>query len=424
MVVVSITVAAIASRSIATIVCLGIAGRCGLILLCCRFAIVGVISRAPLVAVAATPMVIAILLVFLLFIETGQTILPHHILIILLRNGFLFLLHQSVHLYPLLVEGKYFLHTVSRYCYNIGSDMRVRRILHGLAKDIRLEVVIIAVFCLKRNIAGRNVLLGLYVGVQFKIETAFQLGALSGEFLWIQRNFLIAGRGGGYRYKVAHPAGAAERSAARANTADSSSLLPRANLAHLNLHTESLRQHLDKLSEIHTLIGNVVENGLVAVSLIFHIANLHVQMQVLGNLAGLQHGFMFAGLGLLKFFQIAIAGNAVYLLRLRAERVYLVFLHLQQHQLSHQRHRSDVVSWSGLHCHQVALGQFQSIGVAEIALAGILESDLHIVGYLARGGYIAQPVEGVQLIISFTAATLTIHFAAPTVITIHKQICQ
>ena len=62
---------------------------------------------------------------------------------------------------------------------------------------------------------------------------------------------------------------------------------------HFNADTESFGKYLNQLAEVHTLVSNVVENSLVAVALIFHITDFHIQIQVQRNLAGTDHGRMF-----------------------------------------------------------------------------------------------------------------------------------
>lgn len=81
-------------------------------------------------------------------------------------------------------------------------------------------------------------------------------------------------------------------------------LLAGAYLLHLYAHLERVGQHLYKLTEVYTLVGYVIEYRLVAVALIFDIAYLHLQMQILGYLAGADHSVDLAGLGLLKLLDI------------------------------------------------------------------------------------------------------------------------
>ena len=74
---------------------------------------------------------------------------------------------------------------------------------------------------------------------------------------------------------------------------------------------ESCGQILDKLTEIYALIGNIVENGLVAIALIFYVANLHIEPQTLGYLTTLNHGVMLAGLSLTELIKIYRTRNAI-----------------------------------------------------------------------------------------------------------------
>ena len=67
----------------------------------------------------------------------------------------------------------------------------------------------------------------------------------------------------------------------------------------------------DKLSEVDTLVSDVIENRFIAVPLVFYVANLHLQSQSLGNLAALNHRGMLTTLGLLVFFHIYRACQAV-----------------------------------------------------------------------------------------------------------------
>ncbi len=62
-------------------------------------------------------------------------------------------------------------------------------------------------------------------------------------------------------------------------------------------------QDLDELAEIHTFISDIVQYRLVAVALVLHVAHLHLQAQVFGYLATLDHGGVFAALGLPSTYQ-------------------------------------------------------------------------------------------------------------------------
>ena len=141
-----------------------------------------------------------------------------------------------------------------------------------LLENISLEVIISVVFGFKSHIAWRQLLRCLNVVVDLEIDTALQLSALTCQLLWIERNVLIACGACCHRHKIRHPCGAAQRTATRANATDASSLLACANLLHFHTNLKHFSQHLNQLAEIHTLIGNVVEDSLVAIALILHVA--------------------------------------------------------------------------------------------------------------------------------------------------------
>lgn len=62
-------------------------------------------------------------------------------------------------------------------------------------------------------------------------------------------------------------------------------LLSRAYLLHLDSYLEGLGKHLYELAEIYALVGYIIEDSLVAVALILHVANLHVELEALGDFA-------------------------------------------------------------------------------------------------------------------------------------------
>ena len=93
-----------------------------------------------------------------------------------------------------------------------------------------------------------------------------------------------------------HPRRAAEFASAGADTADASSLLSDSDLLHFNTHMKVIGQDTNQLAEIDTSLCDVVEDGLVAVALKLHIADLHIQPQFSGDLSGADHGLMFSRL--------------------------------------------------------------------------------------------------------------------------------
>ena len=106
---------------------------------------------------------------------------------------------------------------------------------------------------------------------------------------------------------------------------------------------EGFGQHLDELTEIHASIGDVVEDGFIAVALILDVANLHLQTQVLGNLAAADHRLVLARLGLLVLLHIHGAHLAVDVLDI-VHALGRVALDLQEDELARERHGADIVA--------------------------------------------------------------------------------
>ena len=70
-------------------------------------------------------------------------------------------------------------------------------------------------------------------------------------------------------------------------------------------------QVFDQLAEVHTTVGDIIEDGLIAVTLVFHVADLHVQSETFGNLPALDHRTMLTGLRLMELIHIHRTGDAV-----------------------------------------------------------------------------------------------------------------
>lgn len=202
--------------------------------------------------------------------------------------------------------------------------------------------------------------LHLNIRIYFVVQAALQFGALSCQFLRIHRQILEPCRPCGYRNEVSHPCRAAQFPSAGAYSADASRLLPCSNLLHLYAHSESLRQHFYQLTEVHASVSYVIENGLSSVTLIFHIANFHLQTQVLRNLAAAYHSAVLARLRLLVLVQINLACLSVDAFYLNI-RFQASLLHLQQHQSSRHRDCSYVVSRSCFNGHYVTLLKWQFV---------------------------------------------------------------
>ena len=157
---------------------------------------------------------------------------------------------------------------------------------------------------------------------------------------------------------------------------------------------EGLGQILDELAEVHTLVGDVIEDGLVSVALILHVADLHVESETFGDDAALDHRGMFAGFRFTEFLHIRLTGDTVNALDI-VGRFQVGLLDLQLYQTTCQGHHADVVARTGLHGYDVAFLQVQVIHVVVIALTSVLELYLHQVGVFGIARYVCQPVIGI-----------------------------
>ena len=165
----------------------------------------------------------------------------------------------------------------------------------------------VAVLSLKHHLAAWHPAPCLHIVVHLIVEAAFQFGAHAREFLRIERDVLESGGIRTHTDEVLHPCGTAQFASARASTSDASSLLTRTDLLHLNPHVEGVGEHLDELSEIYTLVGNIIEYRLVAVALVFHVTDFHLQSKVFGYLSALNHGAVLSSLGLMVFVHVGWA---------------------------------------------------------------------------------------------------------------------
>ena len=257
-----------------------------------------------------------------------------------------------------------------------------------------MEIGVVSRF--EANLAAGEMAGALNVGVNLEVEAAFEFGALSGEFLGVERDVLIAGGAGAYRNKVGHPARAAQRASAGADAAYASGFLAGSDLLHLDAHLEGVGKDLDELAEVHSLIGYVVEDGLVAVALIFDVADLHVEVERFGYLACADHGVVLAGLCLFVFLKIGGFGFAEHALDLGVG-LYVGAAHLQGHELAGQGDHADVMAGSRFDGYGVAYGQVDVGRVAVETLAGVFELYFDYVKVCHAAGDVLHPVEAMEL---------------------------
>ena len=288
-------------------------------------------------------------------------------------------------------------------CFEIGGKTLVGAIRHKSCQDVGLEEIIRAVGRFERDVAFGQLARGFYVGVHLVVKAAFEFGALPRELLRVGRDVLETRGGCGDRLKVFHPGGAAKFSAARPRASYASCLLTRSDLLHLNAHVEGIGKHLDELAEVHAPVGDVIENRLIAVALILHIADFHFEFQLVGNLAGANHRVVLAGLRFMVFLHIHRPRLAIDTLDFSAG-LHVDFLHLQRHELPRERYSADVVAGRCLNGHDVALNERQVVVVAIIALARVLKLHLHEVSSLGVAGHVRKIVERVELTVGTPAA--------------------
>ena len=253
------------------------------------------------------------------------------------------------------------------------------------------------------HVTLRHLLAGLHIDREFVVQTALEFGTLSGKFLGIGADVLETCGSGVHTGKDLHPGGTAEFAAAGTDTSDASGFLAGADLLHLYADVKGFGKHLDEFAEVDTCIGNIVEYGLVAVALVFDVANLHVELELLGNLAALNHGRHFASLRFVPFFDVDGTCLAVDTTDFGAG-FQAGLLHLQGHKASGEGDCADVVTGIGFNGNDVALHEVEAVVVAIVAFAGVLELDFHEVGSLVIARNIAQVIIGIELLVAATAS--------------------
>ncbi len=191
-------------------------------------------------------------------------------------------------------------------------------------------MVEIGIFCLQNDFPGRQATLCFHVSIHLVVQAAFQLAALSGQFLRVDGYILVACRRSGDGNKTRHPFAATHFASTGADTAYAACLLAGTDLLHLNLDPELAGQYFDQLAEIDPFISDIVKDGFVTVALILHVADLHLQPQLLGDLTGANHGRLLARFCLLILLQIGRPGNAINPFKATIGLfTEVVFLHLQ-----------------------------------------------------------------------------------------------
>ena len=203
-------------------------------------------------------------------------------------------------------------------------------------------------------------------------------------------------RVGRHRYEIRDPRRATQLPAAGPQPADAPGLLPRPDLLHLDPDAELLGENLDQLAEIDPFVGNVIENSLDLIALVFDVADLHIQVQAGRDLARTDHRFVLETDRLLPLFDVVRFRLAVNFLEFAVLRIEPHALHLPGHHVAGQRHDPDVVSGRGLDGHDVAAFERQAVDIPVITLPRILKA--HLENIVRKNFWHAlEPVVGMQL---------------------------
>ena len=168
-------------------------------------------------------------------------------------------------------------------------------------------------------------------------------------------------------------------------------------LLHLYTYVESLGKDFDKLAEVDTTLGYVVEYSLYLVALILHVANLHIQPHLGSYLSRLNHRVVLQGYRLLPTLNVVWASLAVYLLVLAIERGEAHSLNLLGNHIARQRYDTYVVARRRLDSDDVATLERQVVDVAVVRATCVLETHLKYVGRYVVG-ILLQPGTLVQLV--------------------------
>ena len=292
-----------------------------------------------------------------------------------------------------------------RYGLKVCGHALLCAVRHESGENVGLEEEIFVVLCEQGHLFVWHLAACLHIVVDLIVETTFELGTQAGKLLRVERDVLIACGVGAHAHKVFHPCGAAQFAAAGSCATNASCLLSCSDLLHLYAHMERVGKHLDELTEVDALIGDIIEDGLVAIALIFDIADLHLQTQLLGYLSALNHRVVFAALCLVIFFHVDGLGNAVYALYVVC-RLKVGFLYLQLDETSCHGDHADVVARTCLHRHDVALLQVNVVDIVVVALAGVFKLYLHEICALLVAWHVGQPVVGVELLVLSSASTV------------------
>ena len=215
-----------------------------------------------------------------------------------------------------------------------------KRIPHQVFEDVFFCEEGIAFSYLQHIALIGELLQGIEVGVQLVVEAAFESAALSAQLGLIDGEILIASCVRIDRFEFGEPGTATEFTSAASDTAYFTGFLTGADLTHFDFDLEFVGVYFDQFAEVDAAIGDVKEGCFFSIGLNLHLADLHVQLELLGDGAAADHGFRFAGFVLFPEIDIAVGGPAQDLLHLRVVFFDPSFFQLQSHDFAGQRYFS------------------------------------------------------------------------------------
>ena len=283
-----------------------------------------------------------------------------------------------------------------------GHQIDRHALIHGVgdatAQDVRFEMEIGGIERFERYVALRKRLMCFLVSVELIVQAALEFSALSSQFLWIGGKILLTRSTRRHRLKIFSPRCAAQFSAAGSDTSDACRFLSGTNLFHFDAYMEGVCQNANQFAKVNALISNVIENCFVAIALIFHITDFHVQFEFFGYLSALNHGGIFTTARLFPFFNVGGARFAVDAFQV-CTWLKLRLFHLQWHQTSSKGHCANVMPWRGFHSYDVAFGKVELIIIEEISFSCILKLHFYEVRHLVVARNVAVIVERIELML-------------------------
>ena len=194
----------------------------------------------------------------------------------LLHSCLVALANKCLGLLARTVEGDNLSHAADGKRGEVSHSALARREGHSACQGVNLNQEPLAIEGLQglAQAGDGAACIGIYIILVH--QAALQLRALTRQLLGVERNLLHARSICRHAREARNPRCTTQLAATGTDTSDAARLLACANLLHLDADVEALGKDLDKLAEVDTLVGDVVEYSLELVALVLHIANLHV----------------------------------------------------------------------------------------------------------------------------------------------------